>query len=555
MRIRLIALAVCVALPAAGALAAKFTDQQSTRIVEPRPAGMPSDAALEAAGAVVGKIEIETRNIFDESDPREDVGLFRLANRLHIRTRKSTIRAQLLFATGEKYSARRLAETERNLRSLSYIYDAHVVPVRYHDGKVDIRVITKDVWTLSPGLSFSRTGGANNSSIDLSDSNFLGRGKSLQFEHGRTVDRSSNTIDWSDQNFLGSRWADALVYADSSDGQRRALQVARPFYALDSHWSVKIDAQKYDQTISRYSLGRIADQFDDAGSSYELSGGVSRGLVDGWSRRWLAGVRYDRNLFRRDPTTSLPAPQLPPDRTLAYPFVGFDFIQDDYRKTADLNQIGRTEDLYFGTELSAELGFSDAAFGARQRALMLAAAARTGFQIGDRQQLFLASDLKSRIEGGRARNLIANGKADYYWRWRPDWVLYAGVSGTVTSALDADAQLLIGGDSGLRGYPLRYESGSSRALATLEQRFYTDWYPFRLTRVGGAIFADVGRAWGHGVVGNSDPGLLDDLGFGLRLGNTRSGLGNVLHVDFAFPLNAPSGVSRFQFLVQTMQSF
>ena len=88
---------------------------------------------------------------------------------------------------------------------------------------------------------------------------------------------------------------------------------------------------------------------------------------------------------------------------------------------------------------------------------------------------------------------------------------------------------------------LRYESGTSRALLTVEQRFYTDWYPFRLVRVGGAIFADVGRTWGSGVIGNSDPGLLRDVGFGFRLGNTRSGLGNVLHIDFAFPLNNIAG--------------
>ena len=66
---------------------------------------------------------------------------------------------------------------------------------------------------------------------------------------------------------------------------------------------------------------------------------------------------------------------------------------------------------------------------------------------------------------------------------------------------------------------------------------------------------DVGRTWGSGVVGNSDPGLLKDVGFGLRLGNTRSGLGNVLHVDFAFPLSDVAGIQKFQFLVQTMQSF
>src|SRR5258708_33275440 len=112
-------------------------------------------------------------------------------------------------------------------------------------------------------------------------------------------------------------------------------------------------------------------------------------------------------------------------------------------------------------------------------------------------------------------------------------------------------QLLLGGDNGLRGYPLRYESGTSRALLTIEQRFYTDWYPFRLVRVGGAIFADVGRTWGSGAIGNSDPGLLRDVGFGLRLRNTRSGLGHGLPLDFAFPLNNPVGIPTLQVLGPT----
>jgi hypothetical protein len=73
--------------------------------------------------------------------------------------------------------------------------------------------------------------------------------------------------------------------------------------------------------------------------------------------------------------------------------------------------------------------------------------------------------------------------------------------------------------------------------------------------VGAAIFTDVGRTWGTGVVGNSDLGVLSDAGFGLRLGNARSGLGNVLHVDFAFPLKDVSGNAKFQVLVQTLQSF
>jgi outer membrane protein assembly factor BamA len=553
--LRILGACATVAFVANAAFAAKFTDRQRTRIEEPRPAGVPSDAQLVASGAVIGKVDIVTHNIFDVSDPRDDVALFRLANRLHIRTRRSTIRAQLLFSAGQKYRPRLLAETERNLRKLPFIYDAHVVPVRYAHGKVEVAVITRDVWTLSPGVNFSRTGGTNNSSFELSDSNFLGHGKTLDFQHGRDVDRSSNTLEWSDPNVFGSHWIDALAYADSSDGRRRAVDFAHPFYALETRWSAAASAQKYQRAVSRYAYGNIGDQFEDSEVSYALSGGVSAGLVRGWTRRWLAGVHYDRNDFLVDPTTSLPARVLPASQTLAYPFLGFELIQDDYRKTGDLNQIGRTEDLYFGLQADLTVGYSAPTFGASQRAFVVTGKARKGFQIGSHQQLFASVDFQTRIEQGRARNLIADTAARYYWRWLPEWVLYVGASGTATDALDPQSQLTIGGDSGLRGYPLRYEAGSSKALVTIEQRFYTDWYPFRLVRVGGAIFADAGRAWGPAIIGGNRPGMLEDLGFGLRLGNTRTGLGNVLHIDFAFPLNAPPGVSQFQVLVQTFQSF
>jgi outer membrane protein assembly factor BamA len=552
---RLLVFTVLTAAIADPGSAAKLTDKERTSIEEPRPPDLPSDQALEADGAVIGKVEIDTRNIFDESDPREANSVFRLANRLHIRTKHATIQAQLLFASGDRYQARKLAETERVLRLLPYVYDARVVPIHYADGKVDIKVITKDVWTLSPGISFGRSGGTNATQFNLQDTNFLGWGKTLQISRGSTVDRTSNTVAWTDPNVLGSRWTSAFAYSDSSDGSERSLQVIRPFYSLDAPWSTRIIALNFDRTISRYNLGNIVDQFNDDQKSYELSGGLSNGLIDGWTKRLTFGMRYDSNLFLPTPNTTLPANPLPPDRTLSYPFVGFDIIQDKYKKAGDENEIGRTEDLYFGTEVSGEVGYSDEAFGADRNAIMLAAKARHGFELNEQQQLFLTSDFSSRVEDGRARNLIADAGAKYYWRWRQDWLLYAALSGTVTDSLDPDMQLLLGGDNGLRGYPLRYESGTSRALFTIEQRVFTDWFPFRLVRVGGAVFADVGRTWGTGVIGNSDPGLLKDVGFGLRLGNSRTGLGNVLHIDFAFPLNDIAGIQKFQFLVQTMQSF
>ena len=49
---------------------------------------------------------------------------------------------------------------------------------------------------------------------------------------------------------------------------------------------------------------------------------------------------------------------------------------------------------------------------------------------------------------------------------------------------------------------------ATRDLMNLEERAYTDWYPFRLIRVGGAVFYDGGRAWGGSNPNTANSGLL-----------------------------------------------
>jgi outer membrane protein assembly factor BamA len=530
--------------------AGKFTDREKTKISLERPVGVPNDAELEAAGAVIGEVEIDIRDIFDAKDPRENAGIYRLANKLHITTKMSTVRAQLLFKSGDKYRGRLLEETERSLRGRRYFYDARVVPVRYAGGKVDVQVITKDVWTLSPGVSFGRKGGTNSTRVELEDTNFLGWGKEFALSRGKDVDRTSTRFTWQDPNIFGSRWTGDLNYIDSSDGRERSVVIQHPFYALDTRWSAIGSGGNFERTDTRYALGKQYDQFQHQQHQYELGGGLSSGLVNGWSRRWLAGWRYEKSEFGAAPASLIPAAILPQDRTVSYPYIAYEAVQDEFKKIGDQNQIGRTEDLYLGTAFRIEAGYSGKSIGATRNSVMLATNARSGFELSSTEQLYVAADAASRIESGSARNLIANAGASYYWRWRTDRVFYAGLIATTTKALDPETQLTIGGDSGLRGYPLRYEAGTSRALLTLEQRIYTDWYPWRLARVGGAIFFDAGRTWGRGVVGDSQPGLLKDIGVGLR-----SGLGNVLHVDLAFPLNGDSSIKKFQVNIETKRSF
>jgi len=60
---------------------------------------------------------------------------------------------------------------------------------------------------------------------------------------------------------------------------------------------------------------------------------------------------------------------------------------------------------------------------------------------------------------------------------------------------------------------------------------------------------------GRDPLGSQPQGVLKDVGIGLRLGNSRSALGNVLHIDVAYPLDGDSSINNVQFLIETRKTF
>jgi hypothetical protein len=535
---------------------------RSHRSSPAQPPGVPPDAQLEASGAVIGNVVIDNENIFNLDDPKEDKGLFRLADHLHYRTRASVIRHQLLFKPGDRYSRHLLDESERILRQEGYFYDAWIRAVSYHDGKVDVEVTTKDVWTLNPGFNFGRSGGTNSTGVKLEDSNMLGTGADVTISHSSNVDRRATQISVVDQHAFGTWTSFAANYAELSDGYQRELTVQRPFYAFDTRWAAGVYAINDLQTDSLWDRGQVIDQFRDLHQGAQVYAGLSEGLQNGWVHRWSMGITYDEHHFEplasfldtnsaQDPTFQYLIPQ---DRRFLYPWVQFDVIQDDYLKLFNHDQIGRTEDFYLGTSASVRAGIAGSSFGSTSNALIFQSSATRGFRRGG-STLLLYGDFSGRLTSGKLENGIADASIRYYVEQSKNWLFFTTFLGTKGWRLDLDNQILLGGDNGLRGYPLRYQSGTGRAIWSVEQRYFTDWYPFRLFRFGGAVFFDAGRTWGNAPLSQPSLGMLKDAGFGLRFGNARSGLGNVVHVDLAFPLQAPQGISHVQFLVQTEAHF
>ena len=151
--------------------------------------------------------------------------------------------------------------------------------------------------------------------------------------------------------------------------------------------------------------------------------------------------------------------------------------------------------------------------------------------------------------------MLLRASARYYKVQSAKRLFFTTLSATAGRELDLDSPVQIGGNSGLRGYPLRYRSGDSKMLLTLEQRYFTDWYPFRLFRVGGAVFADAGRVWGENPVGPEPSGWLTDVGIGLRFAPTRSSSGKMIHLDLAFPLNGDDTIDSVQILLESKRGF
>lgn len=518
-------------------------------------AGEPPDSkTLEQDAASIGEITLEKSTVFDLSNPAENNWLYRLANRLHIVTQDKVIRKQMLFQSGDAYSKRLVDESERILRQNRYFFDAEIKPVRYHDGIVDVVVMTRDVWTLSPDISVSRSGGENRTKIGLEETNLLGRGQLLRVARIENVDRTSRSFEFGDRH-LGKSWVSAfLKIADNSDGKSNLLSVIRPFYALDTRWSAGGWLVDDDRRSALYVLGEEAAEYQHKRDYVSAFGGWSKGLQNDWVRRWTAGIVHDDNRFSPVVTPTLPA-VIPEDRRLVYPFIGLEVVENEFETSRNRDQIGKTEDFFMGSRLSASLGWSDESLGADRDALIYSARASRGFGSLEESALFLSASVDGRLESGHAVNATVNANVRYYRTQSKKRLFFATLSATEGHALDLDNPVQIGGDSGLRGYPLRYQSGDSKMLVTVEQRYFTDWYPFRLVRIGGAVFADAGRVWGQNPLGAEQFGWLSDVGFGLRFAPTRGGAGKMIHLDIAFPLGGDDSIDSVQFLLESKRGF
>ena len=502
----------------------------------------------------VRDLAIVRQPIFHTDREDENNRLFRAANRYHVNTREGVIADVILFRAGDRATAQVLEESERALRAKSYLYDARVLVNGVCGDDIEVAVVTRDVWTLAPQVGFTRTGGEERLEFGLSDGNVAGTGSELSASWFDDLDRSGIAFNYLDPNLGHSRTQLGLTVLDNDDGGRWAVELARPFFSLDTRraWAVRLDQRESEQGL--YLLDRKYAVLEAKTRSFEVSRGFSEGLADGFATRWSYGYRYED----RDLAQLRGAPVDFRYRTLGYPWVSYERVEDDFAKSRNVDRLQSTEDIYLGRRYSLLLGYSDAAFGGDgDSRLVLNGWFQDGHRTeGGRHLTLFGAQFEGLLDTDRGalEDFLGSVWLRYRYRQTPRLAFHASATASYARDLRADRQLLLGGDSGLRGFPNRYQAGDRSFVFTFEERYFSDLYLFRVLRVGAALFADVGRAWFSGGPDEEPFGIIADVGVGLRFESTRTQRGRVLHLDFAWPLADGPGIGGAELTLTARQA-
>ena len=523
----------------------KIAEIKDTRITSTRFNGLE--------GKKIRHIEYDNKSVFDPDDPDENNGLYMFLNKLHVNTRPSVVRTQLLFAEGEVFNQQKVEESERILRKRPYLSNAYILPRRICADQVDLVVITQDSWALEPQVSMSKESEGTESGFAISDGNIMGTGTELTIGYEQNNDRNLISYNISNPHIFNSQISTKIYYADTSDGSDTIVRIEHPFYSLETPWATGFETQDVTQELKIRHGDEEINRFRHRRMANEVYLGMATDIQDTHTQRWIVGLSNEEDEFLPTPET---LQAIPEERKTAYPWVEYQFLENRFGVFKNLNQIQRAEDIAIGQNISLRVGYAGTGFdnpddvtryiGQYTNIIGMGKEhiVEAGFTIDGRHH--------SELEGMDSTVMGLNFAYNYFVDEKNRW--YAGFQYKKGQDLAQYEELTVGDVTGLRGYPSDYQRGNESYVFTIERRYFSDIHIFNILRVGAVAFFDVGKAWGLEQQYGKSP-TLSNLGFGLRFSSTKVRIGNVVHVDIATPLTAGEGLDEYQLTIGAQKKF
>lgn len=486
---------------------------------------------------------------------------------VHSRTTPETIRKRLGFHVGDTLDSLHLAEGERLLRTERFLADAHVSSSSLPDGRNLVQVETWDRWSTTIPSGISRSGGELSWLLGLREADLLGTGQDVEFTYNYTPQARSWTEYYSNSSFLAPGGLLQVSWSEVSDGHLINAAAGYPVRSIFQEWSWLAEFQ--DKLYSRrtlasqalrehldHSYGELGWSGDSwfstapqsqsrivrttltrmAGSDTRLhasliaeseldSGAVPRTAFsfDSSQLAELSADPYLRAWLRQTPQRD--------DRRLG---ASFAVKRIEYARLRNFNQLKWTEDIPTGWQFSAK---------AMANVLSRGDVRDDGYLQAQGSWTWLTGNLYGTDSAGWA-SFFKDGSAQFgsaAFKSQTRWLPGSGVqtilglsSQQILGVPTWQHQLSLGEDNGLPGYPARYLTGRGLFLTTAELRWALPLEALTmapaLAVVGGAgRVSDDARPFGDG------PWRMG-VGFGLRLGLTRSPNALVDHLTISWPL-------------------
>jgi len=494
------------------------------------------------SAAYIRHIEIKRLNVFDRDLEVKDRWYYRLGNRLHIKTRENVIRRELTLAENRIFNETDLEESLRNLRRLAFIGEAKAEIRNVDCDSLDLVINTEDLWTTVFGLSGE--GGGGNWQIELygNEKNLAGLG----IELGCLVQLNSDKNNgwgayYNDRRFAGLPVAFEFSGENFSLSERYFTRAAKPAYNLADRWDVSATSEWLDSTRRLYSSGIELFRFQQKQRSHSLQ--INR--VFGINKRAIPHLsyHYKKDTYSPELTSSLNSTYLPDDEIQAGPGAGLRFISLDYDTARFLDEPGNTEDIQLNWSAGVSTIFSSTNFGAGLNSMLWSFQFKTLRRLLRGTYLGIRDIYSYRQYAGGKDRLLNTAETVLCFKPLPLHTLALRGLSVFAQRQKSDYQLLLGGDSGLRGYPDRYLAGNRLILFNAEYRFFA---PTTILTIipGAAVFFDAGNVWDDSQsVELGD--LRKNIGIGLRFGLTRSSTAKIVRIDLARGLDGGSTYVSF----------
>lgn len=534
----------------------------------------PAAAAAQEAcpDGRVTRVFVDNRSIFDleELEGAPFQWAYRLANRLHYRTRPSFLRREILLAPGDCWDPFLAADSGRLLRRLGFIARSDVYGVRQPDGDWHVIVDTQDEWTTVVEVGGRFDGGVKIEKVRLREENFLGRGFVAGFLY-REEDA---------QRRLGGELATPRLFNTRVDAGIRAGETRvgpfveqEVFYPFVGEVGRFAGRQRYarDEDYFTWSAGTptapehlilpverevwevtLAARLGEPGNLTVFGLGVSRDRME-FADLSRAERVVDNAFGAPEPAPPELAALLAPQTryragTRVNLLLGQRNIRFEQRRGLDALQ--GLHDVELGTELAVTVGRSLGAAASRDapddlftRARLYAAGAPAPFVLMGNVAIEARQIFSGAEDQDGWRDILGEFDLLAYWQppEAPRHTFFARLAAAGGWNTDLPFQLTLGGVAGVRGFHDEDFPGSRRIVLSVEDRMYFGW-PFPdLFDLGATVFADAGRMWADDLGLGSDSGWRGTVGAGLRLGFP-SGSRGVVRIDAGVPFGGGAGI-------------